>query len=193
MLAYLDDQIGKLIDELDRRHLLDHTVVLLTADHGEEFGEHGLFDHGNSLYRPSVQVPLLVVYRGVAPQGRQVEQPVTLRDVAATLVDLAGLPAGVVPGTSLARFWRESPSVEPRTQSPVISEVSKGIRTPPQFPVSRGDMRSLVEGGKRYILGGDGTEQLFDLTDDWERHELAVTDSVAMPFRTELTRWPWRR
>jgi hypothetical protein len=51
----------------------------------------------------------------------------------------------------------------------------------------------LVEGGKRYILGGDGTEQLFDLTDDWERHELAVTDSVAMPFRTELTRWPWRR
>jgi len=192
-LAYLDDQIGKLIDELDRRHLLDHTVVLLTADHGEEFGEHGLFDHGNSLYRPSVQVPLLVVYRGVAPQGRQVEQPVTLRDVAATLVDLAGLPAGVVPGTSLARFWRESPSVEPRTQSPVISEVSKGIRTPPQFPVSRGDMRSLVEGGKRYILGGDGTEQLFDLTDDWERHELAVTDSVAMPFRTELTRWPWRR
>jgi len=192
-LAYLDDQIGKLIEELDRRHLLDHTIVLLTADHGEEFGEHGLFDHGNSLYRPSVQVPLLVVYRGVAPQGRQVEQPVTLRDVAATLVDLAGLPAGVVPGTSLARFWRESASVELRTQSPVMSEVSKGIRTPPQFPVSRGDMRSLVEGGKRYILGGDGTEQLFDLTDDWERHQLAVTDSAAMPFRTELKRWPWRR
>lgn len=192
-LAYLDDQIGKLIEELDRRHLLDHTIVLLTADHGEEFGEHGLFDHGNSLYRPSVQVPLLVVYRGVAPQGRQVEQPVTLRDVAATLADLAGLPAGVVPGTSLARFWRESASVELRTQSPVMSEVSKGIRTPPQFPVSRGDMRSLVEGGQRYILGGDGTEQLFDLTDDWERHELAVTDSAAMPFRTELKRWPWRR
>ena len=192
-LAYLDDQIGKLIEELDRRHLLDHTIVLLTADHGEEFGEHGLFDHGNSLYRPSVQVPLLVVYRGVAPQGRQVEQPVTLRDVAATLADLAGLAAGVVPGTSLARFWRESASVELRTQSPVMSEVSKGIRTPPQFPVSRGDMRSLVEGGKRYILGGDGTEQLFDLTDDWERHQLAVTDSAAMPFRTELKRWPWRR
>jgi len=192
-LAYLDDQIGKLIEELDRRHLLDHTIVLLTADHGEEFGEHGLFDHGNSLYRPSVQVPLLVVYRGVAPQGRQVEQPVTLRDVAATLADLAGLPAGVVPGASLARFWRQSPSVEPRTQSPVMSEVSKGIRTPPWYPVSKGDMRSLVDGDKRYILGGEGTEQLFDLTDDWERHPLAVTDSVAMPFRTELNRWPWRR
>jgi hypothetical protein len=92
--------------------------------------------------------PLLVVYRGVAPQGRQVEQPVTLRDVAATLADLAGLPAGVVPGASLARFWRQSPSVEPRTQSPVMSEVSKGIRTPPWYPVSRGDMRSLVERGQ---------------------------------------------
>jgi arylsulfatase A-like enzyme len=192
-LAYLDDQIGKLIEELDRRHLLDHTIVLLTADHGEEFGEHGLFDHGNSLYRPSVQVPLLVVYRGGAPEGREVEQPVTLRDVAATLTDLAGLPPGVVPGGSLARFWREIPSVEPHTQSPVISEVSKGIRTPPQYPVSRGDMRSLVEGGQRYILGGDGREQLFDLSDDWEHHPLNVTDTVAMPFRNELSRWPWRR
>ena len=50
--------------------------------------------------------------------GRQVEQPVTLRDVAATLADLAGLPAGVVPGTSLARFWRESPPVEPAYAKP---------------------------------------------------------------------------
>ncbi|HSE66140.1 MAG TPA: sulfatase, partial [Gemmatimonadales bacterium] len=171
-LAYLDNQIGQLIEELDRRHVLDHTIVLLTADHGEEFGEHGLFDHGNSLYRPSVQVPLLVVYRGTVPEGGRVEQPVTLRDVAATLADLAGLPSGVVPGASLARFWRGSFPLEPRTQSPVISEVSKGIRTPPQYPVSRGDMRSLVEGGQRYILGGDGTEQIFDLGDDWEHHPL---------------------
>jgi arylsulfatase A-like enzyme len=167
--------------------------VLLTADHGEEFGEHGLFDHGNSLYRPSVQVPLLVVYPGVVPQGGRVNQPVTLRDVAATLAELAGLPAGAVPGSSLARFWLETSSVQPRTESPVISEVSKGIRTPPQFPVSRGDMRSLVEGGQRYILGGDGREELFDLGDDWERHPLTVMDSVALPFRTELSRWPWRR
>jgi arylsulfatase A-like enzyme len=192
-LAYLDDQIGKLIEELDRRHLLDHTIVLLTADHGEEFGEHGMFDHGNSLYRPSVQVPLLVVYRGAVPEGKELAQPVTLRDVAATLADLAGLPAGVVPGASLARFWRENGSDEPRTQSPVISEVSKGIRTPPQYPVSRGDMRSLVEANQRYILGGDGTEELFDLGDDWEHHPLTVTDSVVTPFRNELSRWPWRR
>ena len=190
-LAYLDDQIGKLIEELDRRHLLDHTIVLLTADHGEEFGEHGMFDHGNSLYRPSVQVPLLVAYRGVVPQGGKVDQPVTLRDVAATLADLAGLPGGV-PGSSLARFWLETDSVQPRTESPVISEVSKGIRTPPWYPVSKGDMRSLVQRGQRYILDGDGREELFGLSDDWERHPLPVTDSLA-PFRTELSRWPWHR
>jgi len=190
-LAYLDDQIGKLIEELDRRHLLDHTIVLLTADHGEEFGEHGMFDHGNSLYRPSVQVPLLVAYRGVVPQGGKVDHPVTLRDVAATLADLAGLPGGV-PGSSLARFWLETDSVQPRTESPVISEVSKGIRTPPWYPVSKGDMRSLVQRGQRYILDGDGREELFGLSDDWERHPLPVTDSLA-PFRTELSRWPWHR
>ncbi len=192
-IAYLDDQIGRLIEELDHRNLLDHTVVLLTADHGEEFGEHGMFDHGNSLYRPSVQVPLLVVDRGVVPEGGQVDEPVTLRDVGATLADLARLPPGTVPGASLARFWLKSEGMRPPTESPVISEVSKGIRTPAWYPVSKGDMRSLVGRSQRYILGGDGAEEMFGLGDDWERLPLTVTDSLAAPFRTELAHWPWQR
>ena len=137
-LAYLDDQIGKLIEELDRRHLLDHTIVLLTADHGEEFGEHGLFDHGNSLYRPSVQVPLLVVYRGVAPAGRQVEQPVTLRDVAATLADLAGLPAGEVPGVSRPDSGERVPRLSHVRKALSFQRLAKGSEPRPGIRSARG-------------------------------------------------------
>ena len=119
-----------------------------------------------------------------------VADPVSLRDVAATLGGFAGLPSGSFPGASLARFWQGQSPAEADSQSPVISEVSKGIRTPPWYPVSQGDMRSLVGSARRYILGGDGAEELFDLTDDWERTPLPVTDSLAAPFRRELARWP---
>ena len=71
-LAYLDEQLGELFDELQRRGVLDRTLVIVTSDHGEGLGEHGLFDHGESLYRTEVRVPLLIVLpsRSQSPGGR---------------------------------------------------------------------------------------------------------------------------
>jgi hypothetical protein len=60
-LSYLDGQLGELFDMLERRGVLDQTLVIVTADHGEELGEHGLFEHGESLYRPEIHVPLLII------------------------------------------------------------------------------------------------------------------------------------
>lgn len=60
-LAYLDERLGELFDELQRRGVLDRTLVIVTADHGEGLGEHDLFDHGESLYRAELRVPLLIV------------------------------------------------------------------------------------------------------------------------------------
>ena len=60
-LAYLDGQLGELFEELQRRGELDRTLVIVTADHGEGFGEHDLFDHGESLYRTEIGVPLVFV------------------------------------------------------------------------------------------------------------------------------------
>lgn len=175
-LAYLDHELGRLFAELGRRGLLQNTVVLITADHGEEFGEHGVFDHGNSLYRPSVEVPLLVVYPPRVPAAVTVNRPVSLRDVAATLVDLAGFDQGSpIPGASLARFWQGGTT---GSDSPVLSEVSRGIRTPAWYPVSRGNMQSLVALGYRYIRNDGGGEELFDAGHDpAERADLAGADS----------------
>ena len=90
-VADLDEQLGLLFDELDRQGILEQTWLIVTADHGESFGEHaGVFCHGNSLYQTEVHVPLLIV----PPRGQRrravVNETVSLRDVAATVVDVLG-------------------------------------------------------------------------------------------------------
>ena len=171
-IAYLDHQLDSLLTELERRGELAHTLVVITSDHGELFDYHGLDGHGNSLYDPVLHVPLLFLGpTGAADSGTRVATPVSLRDVPATLLDLAGLPDSLLPGTSLAGAW-SAPATWPG--SPLFSELQKGIRTPPDEPVSRGDMHSLYAGRLHYILNGDGEVELYDLeTDPMETRNLA--------------------
>ena len=108
-LAYLDEQLGVLFDELQRRGLLDDTLVVITSDHGEGLGEHDLFDHGESLYSTELDVPLLILLPRQSRTARVVPQVVSLRDLPATIVDLVGQGAGSpFPGHSLADLWRDS-------------------------------------------------------------------------------------
>ena len=125
-VADLDEQLGKLVDELDRRRVLENTWLIVVSDHGESFGEHaGIFCHGKSLYETELHVPLLVIPPGGGAKKQVIEEPVSLRDLAATIVDRAGLKAGApFPGASLARFW-ETPSQPElsRSTSPAFAEV----------------------------------------------------------------------
>ena len=163
-IAYLDDELDQLFRDLEQRGELDNTWIVVTSDHGELFGEHGLDEHGQSLYDPVLHVPLLII----PPRGEQrtvdrVSRPVSLRDLAATLVDGAGLPE-TMPGVSLRPFWHEeggAPEV-----SPVLAQVSKGIRTPPSHPVTLGPMYSLRDGPWHLILNGDCREELYNLYND---------------------------
>ena len=63
-IAFLDDQLGRLLDKLQGQGLLDNTLVIITSDHGESFGVHGLFGHGGSLYLDEVAVPLVILCPG---------------------------------------------------------------------------------------------------------------------------------
>ncbi len=163
-LAYLDAQIAALLAELGARGLLDRTIVVVTSDHGEEFNEHGLIHHGHSLYLPSVHVPLLVVWPGRVPANRAVVDPVSLRDVPATILALAGFdPTGSLPGRPLTRFWTGAALPAADT---VLSELRRVPLQPAWYPGSKGDMVSAVQGGLRYIREADGREQLFRLVED---------------------------
>jgi arylsulfatase A-like enzyme len=173
-LAYIDEQLGCLFDELQRRGVLERTLIIVTSDHGEGLGEHGLFDHGESLYRTEIRVPLVIV----PPSGRDrpavVGETVSLRDLPATIVNLVGQGKGSpFPGSSLARFWRDSATDRtgsPRGHDPILSELMSPNPVRPnqgRSPASRGPLTSLAEDGFVYIRNeGDGSEQLFNERDD---------------------------
>jgi arylsulfatase A-like enzyme len=169
-LGYLDGQLGLLFDELQRRGVLDQTLVVVTADHGEGLGEHNLFDHGESLYRTEIRVPLVIVPPlGLNPSSI-VGETVSLRDLPATIVDLLGLRAGSpFPGKSLVAFWQNPLSGNvrfSREDDPVVSELTNPNPLRPnrgRSPASRGPLISLADDNFVYIRNdGDGSEQLFD-------------------------------
>ena len=169
-IAHLDGALGRLFDELGRRKLLDDTLVIVTADHGEEIGEHRLVGHGRSLYRDELHVPLLVIRPGRVPSGRIVPEPVSLRDLPATVVELLGLADGSpFPGRSLAPLW-ESPPGSPRHEPGLVrSEVAIRPRcddNQSRPPAIRGPMVSIVAEGLTYIRDADGAEELYRLLED---------------------------
>jgi len=87
-LAYCDRHVGELLDAVDARAERDRTVVLLLSDHGELFGEHGLSNHGNSLFEVDTRVLLLARVPGV--RVATVDVPVSLTDIMPTVLELAG-------------------------------------------------------------------------------------------------------
>lgn len=180
-IASLDAQIGRLLAELEARGVLDNTIVVVTADHGEEFAEHGHVSHGNGLHFPALHVPLFVVWpKGGVPRGAVVSSPVSLVDVAATITDLAGIgEQSPLPGASLAPLWRGDSLAH---RSPVFSELYWVQNQPDWYPIAGGDMRSLVLGRFHFISGPGEQEELYDIHADpleqvdlLERPELADT------------------
>ena len=169
-IADLDQQIGSLLDELDRRGVLDNTLVIITSDHGEEFGEHNVFNHGYSLNLYETHVPLLIISRAV-PAGRAVADAVSLRDVPATITDLLGLSAASpFPGRSLSAYWRPESGAGRPPDTPALSEADfPTIALDPRRgrgPTQRGYTMSLVSGGWHYIRDGGDAEWLYNLADD---------------------------
>jgi len=168
-IAYMDGQIANLLDELRSREVLDDTVVVITSDHGEMFGEQGLYGHGNCLYRPVLEVPLLIVYPSSVPQGLRVSKPVSLRDIPATLIDLSGQEeVTTFPGISLTRFWQRSWDED--GEGLILSEIAAPCRVPPDHgrsPVAKGRMQAILRAGQRYIKNlATGSEELYDLQAD---------------------------
>jgi arylsulfatase A-like enzyme/uncharacterized membrane protein YbhN (UPF0104 family) len=92
-VTYWDEQFGRLLDDLRRRGLYDETTIVVTADHGEEFGEHGGFWHGYTLYDEQVRVPLFVKLPNGASGGTVVRHWTQSVDLMPSLLEQNGLPA----------------------------------------------------------------------------------------------------
>ena len=169
-IAFLDEQLGQLLDTLQGQGLLENTLVIMTSDHGESFGDHGLFLHGTSLYFDETAVPLVILSPD-APANRVVSEPVSLRDLPATVLDKIGLSAGSpFPGHSLAAFWSEKSEGIMAGVSPALSEhATETAFVQPEAGQSlrRRDVQmSLVARGRHYIRDGFGKESLYDVIQD---------------------------
>lgn len=159
-IASIDAELGRLLADLDASGALRNTIVIVTADHGEEFGEHGVWGHGYGLYLSSLRVPLVIVAPRGVPAAARVPQWISLRDLAATIVDLAGAPTSM-PGRSLARYWNGA-----RASDTLFAEVRHASNLPATMPVSRGDVKSALGGNWQLITVGAREQELFDLATD---------------------------
>ncbi len=167
-IAYLDQEIGSLLDTLERRGRLRNTIVVITSDHGEEIGEHQFLGHGASLYRPTVEVPLIVIAPGCAMSGGRAPDPVSLRDFAATIMDLTGMPEHPFPGASFAALACPGNDTQayPRPVFSVLQE-ARGRANP--------TLVSVVQDSFRFIGDGQGRGELYSFYGDpLEQHDLAA-------------------
>ena len=188
-IADLDEQLGRLLDRLRRRGVLDRTWLIIASDHGESFGEHaGVFCHGTSLYQTELHVPLLIVPPGGDATQKVIKETVSLRDLAATIVDVLGLEAGSpFPGSSLARYWREVAGRLWRDApaEPALSEVVPGFAINVDaygLPEKSWPLGALDDGDWSYIRGeGNVHEELFHLSKDGNEQRNLARDPAAQP------------
>ena len=114
-IAFVDQHIGRLLEALDDQGLASTTIIAVTADHGEEFYEHGQRYHARSLFNQVIRIPLIVRHPGSPP--RTIDTPVSLVDVMPTLLDLAGVES--------------PPSMNGQSLAPAI----RGQSDPPSRPI----------------------------------------------------------
>lgn len=175
-IAYVDDQIKNLFSELDQQGLLQNTIVLITSDHGEMFGEHHDFQHAHSMWAPLLYVPLLIRWPGKLPAGVKYDTPVSLTSLPATVMSLVtGGDARPFPGPSLAAFW--TPAERPENWPESWAELPAcPERRRPDFACFDGSQQAIVTANWYFIYHEKRAPQLFDAkADRAQLHNLAET------------------
>lgn len=167
-IVFVDSQIGRLLDALERRGVLRETLVVVVGDHGESLGEHGERDHGVLLYESVLRVPLIV--RAPTFRPARVAAVVRLIDVMPTILDLAGVTAPSLDGISLTGLMAGT-RVEPDLQA-YAESFDMGQAGWPQRRAMRDGRYKVIDGPRQelYNLASDPFE-LQNLYD--ERQSLA--------------------
>lgn len=171
-MDYTDHQIGRLLDALDERGLLDNALVVFTADHGENLGEDGLFyEHGDNVHDHALRVPLAFAGPGVAA-GRVDDGLAGLIDVVPTVLDLLGLPFEQLDGVSLRsrlrpndEATRDDSADGPSARRAIYSEAGTNFcsNSSRKLVVGRMEGRHCVHGPRHTLCRTpDGETTIFD-------------------------------
>jgi len=165
-IAFVDNEIGRLLEVLDREGLREDTLVVVTADHGEGLMDHRFMLHGIDVYQESVLVPLVLRWPGTIAAGQLYSSPVELVDLKATILDLAGIgPKSVDQGNSLAPVLRGEGSLDSKRpvflyRRPFADTYADGVHV-------NGDQHAIRVGKWKLIIGEkEHRRELYDLERD---------------------------
>lgn len=198
-LSYLDEHVGRIDACLRQSGASDRTLFIVTADHGESFGEHGLMDHQYGLYENLLSVPLVVRWPGRERAGAVDDRLVQLVDLFATVVDLTHGDAAASAATAGTSMVGSAPRQESLAEY-LVPNTEAIRRRFPDADASRFDvaMRSIRRGPHKLIWRSDSRMELYDLeTDPAELRDLAgarpdLVGELRSELGSRLGAWPNR-
>ncbi len=195
-LAYLDGRIGELYQFLQKSDLLGNTVLIITSDHGENLGDHGLMDHQYCVYDTLAKLPLIIHYPQQFPAGLKVEALVQSVDLLPTLTEIISAETDPVlarvQGRSLLPAALQTASREFAVTEYLAPQLHsfrrEGVEFDPKF--SR-QLRAIRTRQHKYIWASDGEDELYDLeADPGERRNVIDAErETAVTLANKLQRW----
>ncbi len=196
-VAYTDRELGRLLDGLKEMKLDSSTIIVVTSDHGEEFLDHGGFEHGHTLYDELIHVPLIIRWPGHIPANVVARSEIRHVDVAPTVCSLTGVPADAgFRGRDLAPLWAPD---APRADRPVYGEGNfwgaplycrraNGYKTIMQEGSDKVEIYDLSEDpGEMTTLGGDDPLLVKRLTEDLALIRMGMGVDTPKPAPVSLT------
>ena len=179
-LFYLDEHVGRLLDEVEARGLLETTAIVLTGDHGEGLGDRDFRGHGRHLHDELIRVPLLVKAAGEATPGVD-PTPTGFRELHAELFRLVGLPAPGLEASPIISEWRYLRGEGSEKRRRLERRLGRRLDR---------DLIVWLEGDRKVIAGSDGSVRAFDLgTDPGELEPLDLPDEAQALARERALAW----
>jgi len=150
----IDYHLGLLFDKLKALKAYDKTLIIITSDHGEAFGEHNQMDHGLTLYEEVLRVPLIIKYPAFYPRRGVIEKRVSLVDLMPTVLSFLNVP--VPEGIDGAAIGH--------SDHPLIGELILGIAQ--KYHKGSGDLRTVYQENYKFIWSSSGSHELYNLGED---------------------------
>lgn len=174
-ISQSDASFATFLADLKAAHLYDQSAIIVVSDHGDEFGEHGRFGHGQSVYQELTHVPLIIRAPGRFPAGKVVQTDVEIMDLYPTMLDLAGVdlagldlaglhPGARIQGASLIPLAWDDVSETPRAAMTIDGQTARGVKV-----------------GRYRLVAASGRIELYDEFEDrLEQKDLAAVRPIAL-------------
>jgi arylsulfatase A-like enzyme len=172
-IRFVDEEIGRLLDKLKKLELYKNTLIIISADHGESFGEHNIYFHHGSLFDTELRVPLIMAGGNIFPQGKTINAQVTLIDIMPTIFDILGIekPKGIegisllplilgkeeYPRTFVFSGFKGMASIRTKEWKLIRFEPKKTLELGKQIP----ELAEFIE--NRFLRGGNQNPILYAL------------------------------